>query len=810
MVVLPAKKQQKKKKKKTATEVEKHGDQAPPSEYVNIPLVELVQCIRLVFFNESDPEKAEEAFSEVVEELAELNGNFTLETPVAAGSLAAPSTRRGCKTGKRAVTSIEGQPEQLEGNIVEGLEILDFLLSRVFLLGLQNGGLSSGTATGIDAIVTAAIIASAAAAKCIFIKKEKEKHSLLAAEIITKAMTVVATVGGNTSIEAPLLRLTSLKGRKYLENLLNALELTETTVKGVAAAEKVRDSVRNAVRKLMLDVFNTASSDRSEGSVVLLGWIQDTLTSENLSTSLAVLLEGVMAACEDYLLNSSASPTAGESLAISVLSSFEVHAPSLSSLSTEIEDPSKKHKLLNSLAACAAHVIQIRCLAPAAIAEKIEKLPVVSNKVLPRMAEDTTVIPTMLTISDTNFKIASISGFLCYLKAACLATGAMKPAATSEHFAGLLCLILHILALLPIDGECVDPVRRTIPLDAAFPAARTSSDSAAGSSGRARAAALGALQTLLAGSNSQQLRDVVAFIEKTLSTSTANPYLLPITELALMALEASRGKAALTTLAQRAERLASALTATLYNTACPLPQSHLINKDSSRDVGMTSFAALYASFLNSPPNAASETGNSFSDNSNSNNNNNQSLSWRTRQITSNSTLFLFTSQLLACATALRSLESLVARPKAFQLSSRHLARILNFIDILGTRAGSNKEKGADLLSTFTPSSASVYANVCHLLTAFARHRESELGRCLPLVGHAVRALLIVLIKWEARRTVYDASISTRVYCAEALAAVMAEIANLKVREKILGKMNERKKEKLWGRYISKNDFWVPF
>jgi hypothetical protein len=162
-------------------------------------------------------------------------------------------------------------------------------------------------------------------------------------------------------------------------------------------------------------------------------------------------------------------------------------------------------------------------------------------------------------------------------------------------------------------------------------------------------------------------------------------------------------------------------------------------------------------------------------------------SWRTQQLSlaaSPSTL-----QILACSTALRALESIVARPKVFQLSSRHLARILNFIDILGnttstTSAAAVVARGGSgsLLDSFNAATASVYANVCHLLTAFTRHRVTELGRCLPLFGHAVRALLTVLVKWEGSGHAGSNSLHVRVYCAEALAAVMAEIANLNVRE----------------------------
>jgi Urb2/Npa2 family len=554
------------------------------------------------------------------------------------------------------------------------------------------------------------------------------------------------------------------------------------TVEGTILAENVQESVKIAVKQLLLNLINATRTDSSDGAVLLLRWIEDKLASRNVSLSSTILLEGIMAACKEYLVNvsSMSSPSSsGEALAISLLACFETHAPSLSSLLPETAEKSfSNHQTVDSLASCAAYVINIRCLAPAAVAEKIEKVPKngASNLVLPRMGEDLTAIADILTSSTINFAKTSIAGILRYLEAACLATGAMKPAATADHFASLLCLVLHILALLPVEIERIDPVRRIIPLSAAFPAARIASTSTS-FTGKARAAALGALRTLLADSNSQQLRDVVAFVEKTLSTSfssRSNPYLLPITELGLMALEGSRGKAALTTLAQRAERLASALTATLYNAACSLSLTDFASERSSNDAGMTSFAALYAAFLNTSPTAAAGDGD-----------NNQSSSWTTRQISSTSNPSSTTSQVLACATALRALESIVARPKVFQLSSRHLARILNFIDILGNSTSSSGNVEIidnSLLASFNNTTASLYANVCHLLTAFARHRESELGRCLPLFGRAVRALLTVLVKWEAKESSRGSdNVEVRVYCAEALAAVMAEIANLNVR-----------------------------
>ena len=463
---------------------------------------------------------------------------------------------------------------------------------------------------------------------------------------------------------------------------------------------------------------------------------------------------------------------------MSLVACFESQAPSLSSLLPENPTSLDDYYKINSLTACAAYIIRIRCLAPGAVVEKLEKLRGASpSTVLTRMTEDIAAVATVLTHSNIDFNSTPISGCLKYLEAACLATSAMKPAASAEHFASLVCFCVHILALLPINTECIDPVRRTIPLSAAFPAARILPSDAAMSTGH-RSAMLGALCTLLDGSNSQQLRDVISFVERTLSTSSAdNPYLLSITELGLMALEASRGKAALSTLAQRAERVASALTATLDHAACPLslPYNATTGQiDGSVDKSLAanriaSFAALHAAFMNTP---MSQPQNASND---------ENRSWTTREIIPSNSTSGTASTILACATALRALESIAARPKVFSLSSRHLARILNFINILG-----EERKGESLLDSFNPATASVYANVCHLLTACARHRESELGRCLPLFGHAVRALLTVLVRWEGKEsasTGKSSSISVRVYCAEALAAVMAEIANLKVGEK---------------------------
>jgi hypothetical protein len=746
-------------------------------------LARFISCLNGAVVNKYDEKEQKNAFLATIEDLQNLKSTHssskTALPAAAVGTEVVHETRSGSKRkSKSSDVDDKPSPKETEADIYRELKNVEFLFSQASLLNLSQ----QGEAPGVEILAMAALAAAAVAVTCISTTQNPQIVSL-AMRIVTKALNLVVSAAA-----APLPTATSFERMQFLEALLTAIHALEPNEDDSIIAENVRESMKSAIKKLCLDLFNGSSGDGSgsgnaskDQPTVLLKWMEETLSSVNISVSFAVLLEGVLAACEEVLVVDSSPPPSssfssnrgegeGEGFAISLVACFESHVPSVSAMLLEIpENFLDWWQIRNSLAASAAHVIRIRCLAPSAIAEKLEKLPADQNVLLSRMDQDLASLANTLTgfeLTDTP-----ISGFLSYLEAACLATCAMKPAATAEHFATLLCLILHILASLPVDSEELDPVRRIIPLFAAFPAARTSPTSPFSSMGEARAAALGALQTLLAGSNSQQLRDVVAFVEKTLSTSTMylNPYLLPITELSLMALEASRGKAALTMLAQRAERLASALTSTLYTAACPLPQksgSFNGRSSGSDDDGMRSFAALYAAFLNN----------------NNSNDGNLPSSWVTRRVsTPNSTStssHTTTSQVVACSTALRALESIVARPKLFVLSSRHLARILNFIDILG-----KGDSGGSVVGAFNPATASVYVNVCHLLTAFARHRESELGRCLPLFSHAVRALLTVLVKWEASYYKNDGhSDSVRVYCAEALSAVMAEIANLKVRK----------------------------
>jgi hypothetical protein len=169
-------------------------------------------CMRLALFGEYDLKEMEKAFSEVVEELAELAGvhnSITETTNVAAGISRARFIRSGSSKGTKRKLELShynhGEPEE---NLYEELLNVDFVLSRVFLLDLDHKGeLLGEAATGVDFLVKAAIAASAAAVKCMYINKDE--YGFLAMKIITKAMAVVACIVGSTRADAPLLNLTS-------------------------------------------------------------------------------------------------------------------------------------------------------------------------------------------------------------------------------------------------------------------------------------------------------------------------------------------------------------------------------------------------------------------------------------------------------------------------------------------------------------------------------------------------------------------------------------------------------------------------
>ena len=176
----------------------------------------------------------------------------------------------------------------------------------------------------------------------------------------------------------------------------------------------------------------------------------------------------------------------------------------------------------------------------------------------------------------------SMLSMLSFVGACCELSHHMKPAPSPAHFASLLALLLCALRALRCSapaGAALDPVRRTIPFSALFPAASVSgfaegqpsggeaaAAAAAGVSGEsaalARRAALDALRALLDGCTTQQLSTALRYAERALPTVHGSDA-LPVAELTLMALEASTGGRAGRVLSQHGDRLAGALTAFL-------------------------------------------------------------------------------------------------------------------------------------------------------------------------------------------------------------------------------------------------------
>jgi len=117
---------------------------------------------------------------------------------------------------------------------------------------------------------------------------------------------------------------------------------------------------------------------------------------------------------------------------------------------------------------------------------------------------------------------------------------------------------------------------------------------------------------------------------------------------------------------------------------------------------------------------------------------------------------------LAIATALRALESIMARPHKFQVTPRPLAHIVQALDQLWASASQ------------PPTDVSCFTNTSYLLIAIARHQQNHLGRLMPLYARVVRGLLASLIREEG-----NAGAQSQICRAELLAQVMVEISGLK-------------------------------
>lgn len=805
---------------KEASKKKARGDSGE-STTLNSATEELLKCLKRAAKGKlggKDAQSAQSALVQISDWLEERSSTIATRG----------TTIPGSKPGKRKSRSENVIPFA----VTNGLYVLTSLWSRVGQMDL-----SSVPVEGRETLFLAGLAAAAVALGAASFTSPSEAFSAINAA--STALGVVASLGIDNASASNLKstrgsddssKLSLVMLAPALPNFLGSLANYFTSIAVAVGPVPGRDGLLHHLRDIMqaLTLRLFYSKDSSSGDEGNKADVQALETWENkalksgFSLGNAILLEGMLRACRQALVNNNSyssnntagnaneggkgeyqnitvgvfhrSPlqpgTIGITLAPALVINFEQHCTPLSQLAST-EDPTLMQKFA-AVAACVSHVIAIRCLGDV---EALQALTSTPSPLISHLSEDlpavasvlSTVLQTGSLISDSGDLEGSVINLLGYIEAVSLATSAMKPAASPAHYTSMLCLILHVLRLLRVESSAVDPKRRTIPLTAAFPAAR------AGPGSEARSAALRALQILLNGSNSHEIRAVLTFCEGALSStdgigSVTQVYRLPITELALMALEGCRGKEALRTLGQHSDRLAAALTTSIANSACTISQ----NSTSTIDGGSSaSFAALHAAFMAvlvpaqdgevsaSPVAAAPDTSGASLPNL-----------WTLQNIPSSSS----EESALAVATAVRALESIAARPKPLPLSSRHIARILHSIDALCT-----PKRSIETRFSFSFPKASTFVNFCHLLTALTRHREGDLGRCLPLLGHAVRALLAVLVRWEAETptgkdagvhcsqafAVYMAKSAVKVQCGEALAAVMAEIAGLKVRRYII-------------------------
>lgn len=157
-------------------------------------------------------------------------------------------------------------------------------------------------------------------------------------------------------------------------------------------------------------------------------------------------------------------------------------------------------------------------------------------------------------------------------------------------------------------------------------------------------------------------------------------------------------------------------------------------------------------------------------------------------------------------TALRSLESLACRPHILALSGCHVGNMVHSVaaawaactplplpEELPTRSrlaqrdminpGSFSAASFNRVPRPVSQGAAVFTASCSLLLSILRQRRQELGRCVPLLVQACRALLTWLVGAELAAKLAPGQLGDvpawRVGCAEALARVFIEMGALK-------------------------------
>ena len=449
------------------------------------------------------------------------------------------------------------------------------------------------------------------------------------------------------------------------------------------------------------------------------------------------------------------------------------------------------------IVACAAHMITLYCRAPPALYDAFSRHRPHpgSNLILSQIPSTTAAVASLLThslamhSSSLSFALTlALTLSLAYVHAVCEATVGMKPAATPTHLAVLVCLLLHALYLLPTiktetESFNEDCVRRIIPLTAAFPASSHS---------QIRTQVLDCMRTLVAGLNSHQVRWLLAFVERQLvSQKSGGTYGLALAEMGLMVLEAPRKHAVLETLNHHAERLVTAITRMIVNNGggggggggsdlwksllstatTTIPKRGEQEKDTNPITTDTDIDSEEEEEEDVTPMDVDRVEREEGERG--------PPSWLESILAltpiendTNSS----SSQQYTISTALRCLESIVARPKVLKaVSHRHVAQVIHATIYATSSTGSSSSGAADRVT---------FVNACHVATALLRHRDDAIGRCLPLLCQLMRSLLIMLVRIHPRTGKRSASTHTAcVYCAEALASVMTEMAGVRAAEK---------------------------
>lgn len=388
---------------------------------------------------------------------------------------------------------------------------------------------------------------------------------------------------------------------------------------------------------------------------------------------------------------------------------------------------------------------------------------------------------------------------LDFIAAACTAVHRMKPAASPAHFSSLTALVLHLLAALPEVPPALDPSRPTLPLSAAFPAARGASAGAA-----ARRAVLAALKALVGGCDRGQLSLLLRVVEAELPVVAAggNARALALCELALMVLEAPSGSRQQATLGQHGQRLTTALNAFVSRLVCGLQQAAELHLPEAAGGGLETVRKLQQRILAAAAaNRAADGGCAESEPEEGAGTGQQLEPCVGSLCGPSAPAQPLPTQVAALCTALRAYESLAARPKLFVLPPQACIGMLQAVGEAWACFAAAAPADVSALPGFayrlhSCSGAALFCESCHLLTTLLRHRAEELRCAAPLLVQAARGLLRFLVAAElsdglARALGHGRGAggsddtrceppAWRLKCAEGLARVMAEVAALRV------------------------------